>query len=337
MHLGHMVPFDFTKYLQDAFGAILIIQMSDDEKWYFKKEPNSLEHYNRLAYSNVKDIIARGFDLSKTYIFANSEEIKVNHELQSNVVKMLENTSGSEIKAIFGLDLTSSLGQMIWPIHQSVPAFSNSFTNIFGSKHIHCLIPMAIDQDPYFRLCRDFAHSYRSEGYLKPSVIHSEFLVALQGIGKKMSASEKAPAIFLTDSPEEIKEKVITHAFSGGGETKKLHQLNGANLTVDVAYQYLLYFLDDDLELSRIATEYGSGRMMTSEIKRIMIDCITKYVQDHQTRKAKITDEVITSYFDRNRQLNCLRPEREPIILFDDEIYDKLGINFDRYYSFYSK
>lgn len=32
MHLGHMVPFDFTKYLQDAFGAILIIQMSDDEK-----------------------------------------------------------------------------------------------------------------------------------------------------------------------------------------------------------------------------------------------------------------------------------------------------------------
>lgn len=244
---------------------------------------------------------------------------------------MLE-TSGSEIKAIFGLDLTANLGQMIWPVYQSVPAFSNSFTNIFGSKHVHYLVPMAIDQDPYFRLCRDFAHSYRAEGYLEPSVIHSEFLVELQGIGKKMSSSEKAPAIFLTDTPEEIKEKVTVHAFSGGGETKKLHQLNGANLTVDVAYQYLLYFMDDDVELARIATEYGSGRMMTSEIKRIMIECVTTYVLDHQERKDKITDEVLASYFDRTRQLDHSRPEREPIVLLDDEIYGKSGINFNRYF-----
>ena len=36
MHLGHLVPFEFTKYLQDAFGCIVVIQMSDDEKFYFK-------------------------------------------------------------------------------------------------------------------------------------------------------------------------------------------------------------------------------------------------------------------------------------------------------------
>ncbi len=195
---------------------------------------------------------------------------------------------------------------------------------------------MAIDQDPYFRLCRDFAHSYRAEGYLKPSVVHSEFLVALQGIGKKMSSSEKAPAIFLTDTAEEIAEKVKIHAFSGGGDTKKLHQLNGANLTVDVAYQYLLYFLDDDVELARIAHEYGSGRMMTSEIKRIMIECVTKYVLDHQERKAKVTDEVLASYFDRNKELNHSRIERESINLLSDDEYAKQGINFDRYFGFYS-
>jgi uncharacterized membrane protein YqiK len=36
MHLGHLIPFLFTKYLQDAFNCPLVIQMTDDEKFLFK-------------------------------------------------------------------------------------------------------------------------------------------------------------------------------------------------------------------------------------------------------------------------------------------------------------
>ena len=36
MHLGHLVPFLFTKYLQDAFNVPLVVQMTDDEKYLFK-------------------------------------------------------------------------------------------------------------------------------------------------------------------------------------------------------------------------------------------------------------------------------------------------------------
>lgn len=32
LHLGHLVPFIFTKYLQDAFKVPLVIQITDDEK-----------------------------------------------------------------------------------------------------------------------------------------------------------------------------------------------------------------------------------------------------------------------------------------------------------------
>jgi tryptophanyl-tRNA synthetase len=28
MHLGHLIPFLFTKYLQDAFGVPLVIQLT---------------------------------------------------------------------------------------------------------------------------------------------------------------------------------------------------------------------------------------------------------------------------------------------------------------------
>jgi tryptophanyl-tRNA synthetase len=36
MHLGHLVPFLFTQYLQEAFQVPLVIQMTDDEKFLFK-------------------------------------------------------------------------------------------------------------------------------------------------------------------------------------------------------------------------------------------------------------------------------------------------------------
>nr|XP_011465773.1 PREDICTED: tryptophan--tRNA ligase, cytoplasmic-like [Fragaria vesca subsp. vesca] len=32
LHLGHLIPFMFAKYLQDAFKVPLVIQLTDDEK-----------------------------------------------------------------------------------------------------------------------------------------------------------------------------------------------------------------------------------------------------------------------------------------------------------------
>ena len=34
MHLGHLLPFIFTKYLQEAFDVAVVIMMSDDEKFF---------------------------------------------------------------------------------------------------------------------------------------------------------------------------------------------------------------------------------------------------------------------------------------------------------------
>ena len=36
---------------------------------------------------------------------------------------------------------------------------------------------------------------------------------------------------------------------------------------MDVPYNYLRFFLEDDDELSMIASEYGAGRMKTSDVK----------------------------------------------------------------------
>ena len=49
----------------------------------------------------------------------------------------------------------------------------------------------------------------------------------LQGEGTKMSASIPNSAVFVTDTPKQIKDKINKHAFSGGGATKEDHEANG--------------------------------------------------------------------------------------------------------------
>jgi tryptophanyl-tRNA synthetase len=68
-----------------------------------------------------------------------------------------------------------------------------------------------------------------------------------------MSASDPNSSIFMTDTPNQIKNKINKHGFSGGRETEEEHRRLGGDPDVDVAYQYLSFFLDDDDELSQMA------------------------------------------------------------------------------------
>jgi hypothetical protein len=51
---------------------------------------------------------------------------------------------------------------------------------------------------------------------------------------------------------------------------------------VDVAYQYLTFFLEDDEELERIRTAYSAGKMMTFEVKERLVQVLQELVRGHQ-------------------------------------------------------
>ena len=122
-----------------------------------------------------------------------------------------------------------------------------------------------------------------------------------------MSSSNDNSAIFLTDSPEQIKEKITTHAFSGGQETRKLQEELGADLDKDVAFQWLTFFLEDDDELERVRASYGGGKgdfWSTGLVKAKLIGVLQKLVAEHQKRRALVTDEEVKEWM-AVRSLNC--------------------------------
>ncbi|KAM3439251.1 hypothetical protein MY4824_002780 [Beauveria thailandica] len=295
MHIGHTQVFDFVKWLQDVFDAPLIVMLTDDEKYLFS-EKRTVDEVIGYSKQNCKDIIAAGFDMKKTFIFSDFEY--VGGAFYKNIVRFAKRVNFNTAKAVFGFDGSSNIGKIHFASIQGATAFAGSFPHIFGADEaatakIPCLIPCAIDQDPYFRLTRDCAAGLK---YAKPSLIHMRFLDALQGPGSKMSASDDTSAIFLSDSAKAIKNKVNKYAFSGGRETIEEHREKGGNADVDVSYQYLQFFMEDDEELKRIKEEYTSGRMLTGELKAICIENLQKYVAEFQERRAKATDDVVAQF-----------------------------------------
>ncbi len=141
-------------------------------------------------------------------------------------------------------------------------------------------------------MTRDFAPKLKLK---KPALIHSKFFPSLQGAGSKMSASVNNTSVYVTDSPKDIAKK-IGSAFSGGQETEALQREKGANLDVDVPYHWLRFFLDDDEKLKQIGDDYKSGKMLTGEVKKILIEILVDLSKKHQENRAKVTSEVLARF-----------------------------------------
>ncbi|XP_077321350.1 tryptophan--tRNA ligase, cytoplasmic-like [Lithobates pipiens] len=291
MHVGHLVPFIFTKWLQEVFNVPLVVQMTDDEKYLWKDL--TIEKAYQYTLENVRDIIACGFDVNKTFIFSDLQYMGSSPGFYRNVVQVQKHVTFNQVKGIFGFSDSDCIGKISFPPSRP-PVLQQLLPEIFnGRKDIQCLIPCAIDQDPYFRMTRDVAPRIN---YPKPALLHSTFFPALQGAQTKMSASDPNSSIFLTDTPKQIKTKINKHAFSGGRDTIEEHRKHGGNCEVDVCFMYLTFFLEDDEKLEKIRQDYSSGALLTGELKKILIETLQPMIAELQERRRQVTDEAVRQF-----------------------------------------
>ena len=225
------------------------------------------------------DVIALGFDPKKTKFLIDTKNADLMYKEACKVAKKI---TFSTVKAAFGLNEQSNIGAIFYTSMQAVPAFLPS---VLKNKKIPCLILHAIDQDVHFRITRDILPKL---GYYKPASIQGIFLPPLTGPLGKMSASEESSAIYTTDSSKESENKIKKYAFSGGQATIEEHRKKGGNPDIDVSYQWLhAFFEQDDAKIKRIYSEYKTGKMMTSELKKILINKVNTFLERHQKEREK--------------------------------------------------
>ncbi len=287
VHMGHVMPWIFAKYLQDKFGSKLLFQITDDEKFLYGQD-RTREETRRYTYENILDVIAIGFDPKKTRILVDTMHISHLYPLATEIAKRI---TFSTAKAVFGFTNSTNIGMIGFPPVQASPCFLPS---VIEGKNTPVLIPAAIDQDPYWRMTRDVADRM---GYYKPAQIHSKFLPGLGMLGK-MSSSKPETAIFTTDALEVV-EKKTSSAFTGGQPTVSLQRQLGGNPIGCPVFWYLRYFFDTEKQSDERLLKCRSGNLLCGECKVDLAKGAVPFVKEFHKRREKAKDVVSKFMYDQ--------------------------------------
>ena len=283
MHLGHLIPFLLAKSLQEAYNCNVYIPISEDEKFFVKKGL-SFKDAKSFAEDNLLDILALGFKQGRTFVIKDFSYPPL-YAQAAQVAKLL---TYSEAKAVFGLKPETNLGWTFYPAVQAAHILLPQFQE--GAHRT--LVPVGIDQDPFIRLTRDIA-THSSLNFIKPAAIHSRFLPSLKGGAKMSSSDEENSLIYLSDSSEEIKKKINKYAFSGGKDTIEEHRKHGGNPDIDISFQYLKYlFEENDKKLAKIEDDYRKGRLLSGELKALVIEKINTFLKEHRKKREEAKKHV---------------------------------------------
>ena len=115
-------------------------------------------------------------------------------------------------------------------------------------------------------------------GLMAPSSTYHRFAVGMTG--DKMSSSKPKTTLFLHDDVASA-EKKIKKSFSGGQSTVEEHRRLGGDPDKDVAYQYMMYFFEeDDSYLSEINRDYRAGKILAGEMKQLCIDRASEWLNN---------------------------------------------------------
>ncbi len=280
IHLGHILPWLFTKYLQDKFSSKLLFQITDDEKFLYNLGATK-ETISKYTSENILDIIAIGFRPDLTRIIVDTKHI---HHLYPIATEIARKITFSTAKAVFGFTNTTNIGMIGFPPIQAAPCFLPS---IIEKKPTPVLIPAAIDQDPYWRITRDIAAKL---GFYKPAQIHSKFLPSLSRVSK-MSSSRPETAIFTTDEPEIVEKKVLS-SFTGGQATVSLQKKLGGNADICPVYSYLKYFFDNEKKSLERYIRCKSGNLLCGECKSDLANNTRDFVIEFNRKREKAKDKV---------------------------------------------
>ncbi|MBI4153895.1 tryptophan--tRNA ligase, partial [Candidatus Woesearchaeota archaeon] len=254
------------------------IAISNDETYVFKKTDNLDKVTKRAHEVIVPTLIALGLKPKRTHIFISTEDPRV-YEL---AVKLSTKFTMSTINATFGFTHETNPGAVFYSVVQVAHILFPQLRAFGGPRPT--VVPVGIDQDPYMRIARDAAEKI---GLVKPSSTYNKFMWGLKEPGGKMSGSKPETAIFLTDTPEQARKKIMG-AFSGGAASLAEHKKHGGNPDMDVACHYLYYMFEtSDKKVNEIIENFRTGKLSSGDVKSILADKVTIFLRDFQKKFEK--------------------------------------------------
>jgi tryptophanyl-tRNA synthetase len=262
LHLGHYV------------GSLLNrVQMQETHRLYImiadvQALTDNFEHPEKIAESVFelsRDYLAIGIDPAKTTIFIQSQvpeltELMVYYLNFVTLARLERNPTVKTELAQKGLETSVPVGFLCYPVGQAadITAFKAE------------LIPVGEDQLPLIEqsneIVRRFNHTYNTDllKEAQPLLSKASRLVGIDGKAKASKSLNNA--IFLSDSPEDIRTKV----FAMFTDPNHARVSDPGRVEENVVFTYLDAFYPDAEEIAALKAHYQRGGLGDTTIKDLL-------------------------------------------------------------------
>ena len=278
-HLGTLMTALEVIYFQQqggtAFYCIADVEAYEDNNLSF-------EQSEKIAVSNVTDLLTLGFDPKQGFIYRQSKDERV----KNLAITFGRHVTLATMKAIYG---ERHMGLYLSALIQAGDILLPQLKEFGGPKPT--VVPVGIDQDPHLRLTRDLAFKLRRKyNFIPPSSTYHKLIKALDG-SSKMSKRNPLSYFTLEEKPETIAKK-ISKAYTGGRVSEKEQRKLGANPDICPIYDlYLFHFHEKDEDVIKLRNEECmGGNLLCGECKARLIKIVTKFVKNHQRKRLKHID-----------------------------------------------
>jgi len=273
LHMGHKAIIDLFIFFKKC-GAKNFFGICDIDAYTSREKIPDLKIAKEFAVSNLADALALG--LTKNDVYIQSKKEQRYYEFTFELSKKI---TGATFQAIYG---TLDLGKVSANLLQYTDILHGQLKEYCGK--MPSITAIAIEQDPHIRAVRDVAKRLPYDLELPSSI----YIVHQPGLkeGMKMSSSEPNTAIFLKDSPELVKRKII-NAFTGGKDSIEEQKRSGGNPDVCKVYNIFKFHHPDDKKVEEIYRNCKSGKLICGDCKAICIKFIQGFLKEHQRKYKK--------------------------------------------------
>jgi tryptophanyl-tRNA synthetase len=278
-HLGTLTTAREIIYFQQQ-GATAFYCIADVEAYEDNKIP--FERSEKYAVANVADLLARGFNPKRGYIYRQSKENRV----KDLAIIFGRNVTLATMKAIYG---ERHMGLYISALIQAGDILLPQLEDFGGPKPT--VVPVGVDQDPHLRLTRDLASKFhRKYGFILPSSTYHKLIKCLDG-SPKMSKRDPMSYFTFQESPKSIAKK-ISNAFTGGRPTaQEQRKLGGIPEICPIYEMYMFHLFEEDKDVVQLYHDCKSGKILCGEDKERLIKIVLDFVKEHRRKRRQNIDK----------------------------------------------
>ncbi|RMD92249.1 MAG: tryptophan--tRNA ligase [Calditrichaeota bacterium] len=283
LHLGHYVGTLVNRVrLQDEYEVFLLV--ADYHMLTTRCNKKDIEEVAQNTREIVLDYLSVGIDPEKTTIYVQSlvpevTEIYLIFNMLVTVPRLQRIPTLKEVMADQHIE-NPSAGLLTYPVLQAADIL------IVRAD----LVPVGKDQESHVELCREIARRFNQlygKVFPEPEALIGE-VATLVGIdGKAKMSKSLNNAIFLSDNPETIAQKVMKMYT----DPTRIHPTDPGHVEGNPVFIYHDAFNSNKEEVEELKERYRKGRVGDVEVKKRLIRALNEFLEPIRERRQKYMDK----------------------------------------------